>query len=255
MNRVRAAVAGSLAAVSLLAACGGAQGDDGSAGDRTLTVLAAASLTEAFDELEEAFEREHDGVDVRLAYDSSAVLAEQVLQGVPADVLATADEATMRKVVEAKAADGDPAPFATNTLTIVTPPGNPGGVRGVQDLGRATFAVCVPAAPCGDAARRLLSLDGNRSKPTTEEQNVKGVLTKVTLGEVDAGLVYRSDAKAAGDAVETVEAANASEVVNVDPIVVLAESEAPALAREWVALVTGEQGQKVLARHGFGPAA
>ncbi|QMW67210.1 molybdate ABC transporter substrate-binding protein [Mumia sp. ZJ1417] len=255
--RTGAGLALAAAATSLvLAGCGGADKDErGAARDRTLTVLAAASLTEAFDDLETVFEQQHDGVDVRLTYDSSAVLAEQVIQGAPADVLATADETTMRKVVEADAADGDPVLFASNTLVIATPPDNPGKVRGVQDLGRATFAVCVPQSPCGDAAQRLLALDGNTAKPTTEEQNVKGVLTKVTLGEVDAGLVYRSDAQAAGDDVETVEAENASEVVNVDPIVVLVDSQGADLGRDWVDLVTSKQGQKVLAQHGFGPAA
>jgi len=254
MSRSPLLLSAALLTLMAATACGGAD-DDGGTQDRTLTILAAASLTEAFDDLETVFEREHDGVDVRLTYDSSAVLAEQVIQGAPADVLATADETTMRKVVEADAADGDPVLFASNTLVIATPPDNPGKVRGVQDLGRATFAVCVPQSPCGDAAQRLLALDGSTAKPTTEEQNVKGVLTKVTLGEVDAGLVYRSDAQAAGDGVETVEAENASEVVNVDPIVVLVDSDAAELARDWVDLVVSEQGQKVLAAHGFGPAA
>ena len=254
MSRSPLLLSAALLTLMAATACGGAD-DDGGTQDRTLTILAAASLTEAFDDLETVFEREHDGVDVRLSYDSSAVLAEQVIQGAPADVLATADETTMRKVVKADAAAGDPVLFASNTLVIATPPGNPGNVRGVRDLGRATFAVCVPQAPCGDAAQRLLALDGSTAKPTTEEQNVKGVLTKVTLGEVDAGLVYRSDAQAAGDGVETVEAENASEVVNVDPIVVLVDSDAAELARDWVDLVVSEQGQKVLAAHGFGPAA
>lgn len=255
MNRLAAGVAATLFAASLLTACTGAEGGDDASGDRTLTVLAAASLTEAFDALETVFEREHDGVDVRLSYDSSAVLATQVNEGSPADVLATADEKTMQKVVDAGNAEGAPTAFATNTLVIVTPPGNPGDVSGIADLGAATFAVCVPAAPCGDAAKRLLALDGNDATPTTEEENVKGVLTKVTLGEVDAGLVYRSDALAARDKVETVEADNASEVVNVDPITVLARAEEPEDAQAFVDLVLSEEGQKILAEHGFGPAA
>ena len=158
----------------------------------------------------------------------------------------------MQTVAEAGMLDGTPRPFATNTLVIVTPPDNPGSVRGIDDLGEASFAVCVPEAPCGDAAATLLELDGNDATPTTEEQNVRGVLTKVTLGEVDAGLVYRSDARAAGDAVATVEAANASEVVNVDPIAVLDASELEADAEAFVDLVVSDRGQQILADHGFG---
>ncbi|MGH1562002.1 molybdate ABC transporter substrate-binding protein [Mumia sp. DW29H23] len=250
-----AAAAAAVAALTLTA-CGSdddAGADSGE--DRTLTVLAAASLTESFDEIADVFESEHDGVEVRLSYDSSAVLAEQVDQGSPGDVLATADEKTMGSVVDAGHAAGDPTTFATNTLIIVTPPGNPGKVGGIDDLGTATFAVCVPQAPCGDAAKRLLALDGSTAEPTTEEENVKGVLTKVTLGEVDAGLVYRSDALAAGDDVESVEAENASEVVNVNPITVLKDAENADDAQAFVDLVLSDPGQKILADHGFGPAA
>ncbi|KAA1422711.1 molybdate ABC transporter substrate-binding protein [Mumia zhuanghuii] len=246
------------AALLTVAACGG--GDDGS-GDgasgepRTLTVLAAASLTESFDEIADLYESEHAGVTVKLSYDSSAVLAEQVNQGSPADVLATADAKTMASVVDEGNAEGEPTSFATNTLVIVTPPDNPGDVTGIDDLGDATFAVCVPQAPCGDAPKRLLELDGSTATPTTEEDNVKGVLTKVTLGEVDAGLVYRTDALAAGDAVTTVEAQNASEVVNVNPITVLSGSAVADDAQAFVDLVLSDEGQKVLEAHGFGPAA
>ncbi|WP_370618143.1 molybdate ABC transporter substrate-binding protein [Mumia sp. Pv 4-285] len=255
LRRTRVLALALAVAVLTLGACGTDPDERGSAdGERTLTVLAAASLTESFDEIAELYEAEHDGVDLRLSYDSSSVLAEQVNQGSPADVLATADQKTMASVVDQGNAQGDPQVFATNTLVIAVPPGNPGGVAGIGDLGKATFAVCVPEAPCGDAAVRLLALDGNDAKPTTEETNVKGVLTKVTLGEVDAGLVYRSDALAAGDAIETVDAENASEVVNVNPITVLAGSRATDDAQAFVDLVLSDEGQQILADHGFGPA-
>jgi molybdate transport system substrate-binding protein len=233
----------------VLAACSGEA-------DRTeLNVLAASSLTEAFDALEPTYEGEHPDIDVVLSYDSSASLAGQVIEGAPADVLATADLQTMATVVEAGLVDGEPQPFASNTLVLVTPPGNPADVRELADLGAddVLFAVCAPTAPCGDAALRLLELADVAAEAVTEEDNVKGVLTKVVAGEVDAGLVYASDAQAAGDDVTVVPVEGSAEVVNVDPIAVLSESEQPEEARAWVDLVLSEQGAAVLDDLGFGP--
>lgn len=245
----RAAV---LALVLALTACG--SGSDGSSTKRTLTVVAASSLTEAFTALEKTYEKAHPDVDVKLSFDSSAILVEQLSQGLDADVLATADAATMDKAEGAGVVAGTSKVFATNTLVIATPKGNPAGIRGVDDLADATFAVCVPAAPCGDAAQRLFMLDGLTEKPTTEEENVKGVLTKVVTGEVDAGLVYASDARSAGDDVDVVQVTNASEVVNIDAIAAVKGGDRTA-ARDWIDLVTGAEGQKVLASFGFGPRA
>ena len=138
---------------------------------------------------------------------------------------------------------------------LVTPPDNPAAVRELADLavGDVLFAVCVETAPCGDAARRLLELADVTVEAVTEEDNVKGVLTKVVAGEVDAGLVYASDARAAGDDVTVVPVEGADEVVNVDPIAVLAESEHPEAASDWVDLVLSERGATLLADLGFGP--
>ncbi|TXL61498.1 molybdate ABC transporter substrate-binding protein [Aeromicrobium terrae] len=241
-----------LALVVALTACG--SGSDGSSGRTTLKVLAASSLTESFTALEQRYEKAHPGVDVKLSFDSSAILVEQLSQGLDADVLATADTATMDKAEQAGVVTGTPTVFASNTLVIATPRGNPAGIRGLDDLATSTFAVCVPAAPCGDAAQRLFQLEGFTAKPTTEEENVKGVLTKVVTGEVDAGLVYVSDAQAAGDQVEVVQAANASEVVNVDPIAAVKGGDRGA-AQDWIRLITGAEGQRVLASFGFGPRA
>jgi molybdate transport system substrate-binding protein len=247
--RLVAILAISLAMAFALAGCGS---DD--TGDHTkLRVLAAASLTESFTALEKTYEKAHPDVDVTLAFDSSAILVEQLSQGLDADVLATADEKSMDEAVSAGVISGKPHAFATNTLVIVTPAANPAKVKGIDDLADSTFAVCVPAAPCGDATKRLFALDKFTGKPATEEENVKGVLTKVTSGEVDAGLVYVSDAQAAGDKVDVVEAENASEVVNVDPVAAVKGTKNGVAARAWIALVTGRQGQKVLAQHGFGP--
>lgn len=243
------------AIVALTAACGGDGDAGGGSGDSDLTVLAASSLTESFGELEKSFEAEHD-VDVEISYDSSSVLAEQVIQGAPADVLATADEQTMQRVVDADLTEKEPQTFAQNILTIVTPPDNPADITSMRDFESddVTFAVCVPEAPCGDAAEELMKLDDIDAEPATEEQNVKSVLTKVTHGEVDAGLVYVTDAQSAGDEVKTFDAKNASKVVNPYPIAITDDASDSDLAQEWVDLVLSKHGQQVLGSYGFEPA-
>ncbi len=234
-----------------LTACGGSDTAPAEGKTTVVKVVAASSLTEAFTKLETAYEKAHPGTDIQLSFDSSAILVEQLTQGMKADVLATADEKTMTRARQAGLLKGQAESFATNTLTIVTPAGNPAKVAGLDSLG--TYAACVAAAPCGAATKELLKLNSIDAKPTTEEQNVKGVLTKVTLGEVDAGLVYVSDARAAGDKVEIVKAANASEVVNVDPIASLKTTTDAKAAKAWIDLVLGPAGQKVFADLGFGP--
>lgn len=235
----------------LLAGCGG----DGGSSSTTLTVLAASSLTDAFGELEQTYESDHSDVDVQLSFDSSSTLAEQVIQGAPADVLATADEQTMQGVVD----DGlteDPVGFAQNQLSLVTPPDNPGDIQTITDLDGpdVTYAVCVPETPCGAASQQLLGIVGVTADAVTEEENVRDTLGKVTEGEVDAGLVYVSDAEAAGDDVHVVEVPQAQQVLNSDLIGVLADAEAAEHAQDWVDLVTSDDGQDVLQGYGFLPA-
>ena len=239
-----------LVAALILADCGSGEPADEAS---TLRVLAAASLTEPFTALEKTFEESHPDVDVQISFDSSAILVEQLDQGLAADVLATADERSMDEAVAADVITATPQPFATSTLVIATPSGNPATIKGLADLAGTTFAVCVPAAPCGDATQRLFALNKVTAKPATEEENVKGVLTQVTTGEVDAGLVYASDAKSAGDKVDVVRAESASEVVNVDPIAAVKGGRNTAAAEDWIDLVTGAEGQEVLKSHGFGP--
>ena len=241
-----------VAALMILTTCGSDEPADTAS---TLRVMAAASLTESFTALETTYEKAHPDVDVTLSFDSSAILVEQLSQGLEADVLATADLRSMDEAASAGVIDGEPEAFATNTLVIATPAGNPAGIKGIDDLADTDFAVCVQAAPCGDATQRLFALDRFSGKPATEEESVKGVLTKVTAGEVDAGLVYASDAQAAGDEVDVVRAENASEVVNVDPIAAVKGTKNADAAKDWIALVTGPEGQKILESHGFGPAA
>lgn len=234
-------------ALSLLAACFGGDGDDGR---RTLDVLAAASLTEPFTQIAEQLEADDPDLDVRLSFAGSADLVAQVEAGAPADVLATADEATMAKVA-ADALDGEPQVFATNRLTIVVPPGNPGRVATAADLGSVDTVLCASAVPCGALAQEVLAGLDVTVRPVSEEQSVKDVLGKVAAGEADAGVVYVSDARAAGDRVETVELEGAAEHLNRYPVAVLADGDA-ALARRFVEAVTGPDGQRVLRAAGLG---
>ena len=234
-----------------LAGCGSSSSGDDDAGP--LTVLAAASLTETFTALAEDFEADHPGVTVRLAFDSSATLAEQVTQGAPADVLATADESTMQLVVDEGGTKGEPDVFATNHLVLAVPKGNPAGITSFSDISRGgvKYVVCVDSAPCGKLAKTLLQKAGITTQPASEEVDVKAVLGKVELDEADAGLVYATDAVAAGDDVEVVDIPTSSDNLNTYPIAALAEADQPALAADWIELVLSDHGQHVLGDAGF----
>ena len=231
-----------------LTACGGGGGDD----DTTITVLAASSLTGTFTELGKEFEKQHPGVTVKFAFDSSATLALQATQGAPADVLATADTATMDSAKAAQA--GPPKVFATNRLVLATPADNPARVTRFADLDRSSvkFVMCVPTAPCGKVGQALLDRDHITGKPVSQEVDVKSVLAKLTEGEADAGLVYTTDAVAAGDQVTQLQIPGSAEQITTYPIVTLDQSKHADLAQEFVDLVTGPTGRQVLQQAGFG---
>lgn len=251
----RLATAAAAAALLLpLAACGNDDAVDPRADvDSTLVVYAAASLKGTFTELAKKFEAANEGVTVQLSFGGSSDLVSQISEGAPADVFASADEKNMDTLVGDDLVSGDPQDFASNTLVIVTPPDNPGDVTSLDDLADPDLdvVVCAPQVPCGSAAQKLATAAGVTLAPDSEEQSVTDVLTKVTSGEADAGLVYVTDAKGAGDDVRTVEVPQASQVVNTYPIAVLSDAKQPGLARDWVELVTGAQGQKVLRAAGF----
>lgn len=238
-----------------LAACGNDDAVDPRAEpSRTLTVFAAASLTDTFTQLAKSFEEQHEGVTVELSFGGSSSLVAQLQEGAPADVLASADEKNMQLAVDDDLVEGDAVPFATNTLVVVTPPDNPAGVQGLADLARSDVetVVCAPQVPCGAAAEAVEEAAGVTIDPASEEQAVTDVLAKVVSGEADAGLVYVTDAESAGDDVETIEVPEAADVVNTYPVAVLADARQPDLARDWIAFVTGDEGQQVLADAGFG---
>jgi molybdate transport system substrate-binding protein len=219
----------------------------------TLTVLAAASLTETFDQLKEQFTEEHPGVTVETSYGASSTLARQIVEGAPADVFASASRATMKSVTDAGLADGEPAVFVRNTLQIAVPPDNPAQIATLADLARPAVkvALCEPQVPCGSAAQTALTAASVAVTPVTLEQDVKAVLTKVRLGEVDAGLVYRTDVISAGSEVTGIEFPEAQQAINDYPIAVLNEAPNPEAAAAFVELVRSAEGLAVLTKAGF----
>lgn len=253
--RARAAALLAVAAVALVAtACGADDTKDGDAApERTLTVFAAASLTETFTELGQQFEDANPGVTVSFNFLGSSDLAAQIIEGAPADVFASADVKNMLKVTAEKLEASAPIDFARNSLEIVTPPDNPAGIKTLKDLTKKDVAVVVCAAevPCGSAAATVTEAAGLTLDPVSEEQSVKDVLAKVTAGEADAGLVYVTDAKAAGDAVRGIAFPESAGAVNTYPITALKDSEYADLASDFVNFVLGESGQSVLAEAGF----
>lgn len=222
----------------------------GTEGDVTgeLTVYAAASLQGAFDAIADAFAAEHPDLTVVPVYDGSSTLVTQLLAGAPADVFASADEATMQKATELT---GDPDLFATNTLVIAVPADNPAGVATLDDLADAVTVLCAPEVPCGAASAALLDEAGVVVDPASVEQNVTAVLTKVAAGEADAGLVYATDVVGRDD-VEAIVPDQAADVVNRYPLAALRDAENPDAAAAFVAFVLSDAGQAILADFGFG---
>ena len=263
-RRFTALVAAAGLSALVLTGCGGHSGGGDAAassggsgsgdGEKTLRVSAAASLTQSFDTLAEDFEKDHPGVDVDVNYGGSSGLVQQLTEGAPADVFASADEKNMKKLTDAGLAKGEPQVFATNVLTLVVPQSNPAGIESFQDVvdKNVKLVTCAPEVPCGAATQKVEKANGAALKPVSQENAVTDVLGKVTSGQADAGIVYVTDAKSAGDRVKTLEIPRADQAVNTYPVVALDKAENPDLAREFVNLVTGDRGQKVLKDAGFG---
>lgn len=258
-HRSAARIAAAATAVGLaagLAACGAGDGDGEDGDERTLTVFAAASLQKPFEAIAERFEEDNPGVDVVLSFDGSQSLVDQLGAGAPADVLATADARTMARAEDAGTVRV-PQEFATNTLTLIVPAGNPAGVTGLDSsLDGAKLVVCAPEVPCGAATEQLEANAGVEIAPVSEESKVSDVRGKVESGQADAGIVYRTDAAEAGDRVEAIDIAGADDVVNAYPIAVTADAGADgqrfADAETWIRAVTSDWGRKILADAGFG---
>jgi len=246
-------------ALAVLAGCGGSTTttprDAAAAGGAvtgTITVLAAASLRTAFTELADTFEQQHPGTTVRLSLGPSSGLAQQVLRGAPADVFAAASPAQMTTITRAGAATA-PATFAVNRMQVAVPPANPARISALADLARpgVTVALCQQQVPCGTVARTVLARARLDLTPVSEEADVGSVLTKVRLGEVDAGVVYVTDVQAAGGAVRGVAIPDDVNAATSYPIAALSASANPVTARAFVDAVLSPAGRRVLAAAGF----
>lgn len=233
-----------------LAGCGsGGDGESQSSARGELTVLAASSLTDVYQELAVSFEAEND-VDVTFSFGSSTDLAEQAADGAPGDVLSTAD-ATSMKVAEDAGVTREVTEFATNVMVIVTPAGNPAGIKSLDDLEGTTWVRCADEVPCGRVAVGVLEDNNITAEPVSLEEDVRSTLDKVISGEADAGMVYASDAVAAGDDVETIEIPGADKQLTTYYTTTLEQSEDAEAAQEWTDLVTSEEGQAALTKAGF----
>ena len=218
-----------------------------------LNVYAAASLTETFEELEASYEAAYPEVDVRFNFAGSQDLVAQLSEGADVDVLATANESTMKKAADAGQVDAQTL-FASNSLTLITTPGNPGGVTGLDSsLDGVKLVICAPEVPCGKLTQTLTEKLGVTLHPVSEEQAVTDVRGKVSSGQADAGIVYKTDALAEGDAVETVDIAGADEAVNKYPIALVTASTKKDAGQKWIDLVLSPEGQALLGEAGFTP--
>jgi molybdate transport system substrate-binding protein len=220
----------------------------------TVTVYAASSLTESFEKLKAAFEAKYPGTEVTFQFGSSATLATQITQGAPADVFAAASPATMTTVQDAGDVDGAPTTFVRNRLEIAVPADNPGDVTGLSDFTKEdlTIALCEEAVPCGSAAKKLFEAVSITPVPDTRQPDVKSVLSKVELGEVDLALVYHTDVLSAPpDKVRGIAFPESDRAVNDYPIAVLAGTKNRDTARAWVDFVLSAEGDQVLKDAGF----
>ncbi len=253
----RAFVLMSATGALLLAACGGVAAQPAAIStppvSGSLTVLAAASLTQAFTRMGDQVHAKYPGVSVKLSFAGSPTLVTQIQQGAPADVFASADQANMQKVVTGGFALGTPAVFAHNKLEIAVQAGNPKHITSVADLANPSIKVdvCAPGVPCGTYSTTVFGKAGVKVTPVSQEQDVKSVLTKVGLGEVDAGIVYVTDVKSAGSQVQGVVVPDDLNTTAEYPIVELKTTQSEPAAKAFVDYVVGAQGQKVLAGLGF----
>lgn len=218
-------------------------------------VFAASSLADAFADLAQTFEDSHPGTRIELSVGGSSALREQILDGAPADVFAAADQGIMAEVVEGGHTTDPPVVFATNTLTIAVPAGNPGRIDRLEDFARTELVtgICAPGVPCGQFADQVFTQAGIEPSIDTFEPNVGSLLAKVEAGELDGGIVYTTDIRRAGDRVEEVTLPDSVEVVAAYPITALRSGLSGGAAQEFVAFILSPEGEATLAAHGFSP--
>lgn len=228
---------------------GGTSPADGAVEEQTLTVLAAASLTDVLGLIAADFEADHDGVTVEQSYASSSTIVQQVNEGAPADVVALAGMKSLEPL-EKDLRVTEPVAFTTNSLQLAVPTDNPAGIEGVDDLtaDRLRLVVCEEQVPCGTATATLFATLGITPTVASYEQDVRATLTKVELGEADVGIVYRTDVAGAGDRVLGIDIPDDVNVINTYPILTVSDHE---LAQAFVDEVLSERGQQHLADAGF----
>ena len=236
------------------AACGSSASKIAAGVKGDITVFAASSLTAAFKEVGTAFTTANPDAKVTFSYDASSALVAQIIQGAPADLFASADTANMDKLTTPALNGTEPVIFATNLLQIIVAPGNPKGVTGVADLAKADLkvVVCAPEVPCGKYATQILDTAKVTVTPASLEQNVKGVVTKVTAGEADAGIVYVTDVMAAGVKAAGVDIPADVNVIAKYPIASVKASTHADVDQAFIDFLTGSDGQAILAKYGFG---
>lgn len=257
-------LATTLSAVALLSGCakdesasGSNSSASGSVGDTsitgTLNVFAAASLKTSFDEISTDFTKKYPKVTINYQYGGSGALATQIAQGAPADVFASADTTSMDTLSTGGQIDGKTPNFAKNKLEIVVPPSNPGKIKSLADLKNSalTIVTCAPSAACGKTEAKIEAKVGYQLASDSQESDVSAVLTKVEQNEADAGLVYVSDVKSAGDKVKGIPFPEADDFINSYPIGVVKASANAKAAQAFEDFVVGAQGQKILADNGF----
>lgn len=253
-----------------LAACGGGSASGSESVEQqggTLTVLAASSLTDAFGELEEKFEEQNPGVEVRQSFESSSTLLAQIQQGAPADVFASASEEEMDTAVKDGLVDGEPRVFAKNREVVMVPKYNPAGIEDFGDVAKpgVKLVLAEEGVPAADYALEILGKanevygagfeDDVLANVVSREADVRASVNRVVVGDADATFGYASDyTPDIRDKVEVVPIPRGLNIVATYPIVPLKDAKDRDPAREWVDLVTGEEGQRVLAKWGFEPA-
>lgn len=258
MKKIIAITAVGATAVLLLAGC--ASSPSTPAPSKTeaslsgsIVVDAASSLTGIFDQIATGFKKAHPGTTITFNYGASSALATSITSGAPVDLFASASPATMKTVTDAKLAKGTPTTFVSNTLEIAVPAGNPGKITGLADFADASkkIAICAPEVPCGAAAVTIFGLTGIKDKPDTLEPDVKTALTQVSLGEVDAALVYHTDVLAAGSKVEGIEFPEAQKAINNYLIAPISTSHNPKLAAAFEKYILSPAGTAILKKAGF----
>lgn len=249
---VMAASLGACASGTTTPSIGSANPESSASGE--ITVFAAASLKSTFTQLAKDFEVQHPGSKVTLSFAGSSDLVTQIAQGAPADVFASADAKNMNKLADQDLVDGTATNFATNVLEIAVPPGNPALISSFADLAKPGVKVvtCASQVPCGAATEAVEKAAGTTLRPVSEESSVTDVLGKVTSGEADAGLVYVTDVRSAGDKVKGIPFPESDEAVNTYPIATVGASKNKELAAAFISNITSEAGRKVLRDAGFG---